>query len=406
MNDPIPAGSVRGYQSPLIAKPRIQSIDLLKGLVMIIMALDHVRHLAHRDAIACINPLDFATTTPILFFTRWITNFCAPVFIFLSGASIFFSGKRKTKKEISIFLLQRGIWLIILELTVLAFGWESNLYYNRLVLQVIWVIGLCMVCFSALIFLPSKIQTAFGLILVFGHNLLDRFNNIGNSPADFIWAVLHVRHNFPLDPQHRIMLAYPLIPWIGVMLLGFRFGEIYSSDFPAKKRKNVLLQLGTFSLLLFVILRAWNFYGDANPWALQRNFILTLCSFINTTKYPPSLLYLLTTLGLSFFLLAFSESWKSKLVSAISIYGRVPMFYYILHVYLIHLSVWVVFFAGGHHWTEVIFTKRQSGYPDGFGLSLRGVYLMWMIDVCLLYLPCKWYDKYKTLHHYKWTSYL
>jgi len=193
-------------------KKRIESIDILRGIVMVIMALDHVRHLGHWEVIAGINPLDLATTTPVLFFTRWITNFCAPVFIFLSGVSIFFMGRRKTKKEISLFLLQRGIWLIILELTILNFGWESNLYYYRLNLQVIWVIGLCMVCFSALIFLPSKIQTAVGLIMAFGHNLLDRFNHIGNTTADFIWAVLHVRHNFPIDQYHRVMIAYPLIP--------------------------------------------------------------------------------------------------------------------------------------------------------------------------------------------------
>jgi uncharacterized membrane protein len=402
----IPVKSIEDYQSPLTVKSRIQSIDLLKGLVMIIMAIDHVRHLGHRDMIAGMNPLDFATTTPLLFFTRWITHFCAPVFIFLSGVSIFFMGRRKTIKEISLFLLQRGIWLIILEITVLTFGWESNLYYNRLNLQVIWVIGLCMVCFSALIFLPSKIQTALGLILVFGHNLLDRFDNIGDSPTDFIWAVLHVRHSFIIDPSHRINIAYPLIPWIGVMLLGFRFGEIYKSGFPVKKRKNILLLLGTFSVLSFVLLRSGNFYGDAHPWVHQNSFIFTVCSFINTTKYPPSLLYLLMTLGPSFFFLAFSEGWKNKLVDVISIYGRVPMFYYILHIYLIHLSVWLVFFASGHHWSEVVFSKRQSGYPEGFGMSLGGVYIMWIINVCLLYLPCKWYDRYKTLHQYKWTSYV
>jgi uncharacterized membrane protein len=397
---------IAGYQNPLIAKSRIQSIDLLKGLVMIIMALDHVRHLGHRDFIAGLNPLDFANTTTSLFFTRWITNFCAPVFIFLSGVSVFIMGRRKTKKEISLFLLQRGIWLIILELTILAFGWESNLYYNRLNLQVIWVIGLCMVCFSALIFLPSKIQTAIGLILVFGHNLLDRFNDIGNSPTDFIWALLHVRHNFTIDQHHTIMLAYPLIPWIGVMLLGFRFGEIYKSDFPPKKRKSILLQLGIFSVLLYVLLRVGNFYGDTHPWAQQSNFIFTLCSFINTTKYPPSLLYLLTNLGFSFIFLAFAEGWKNKMVDAISIYGRVPLFFYILHIYFIHLSMWIIFFVSGHHWSEVVFAKRQSGYPDGFGLSLGGVYVLWIVVVCLLYLPCKWYDRYKTLHQYKWTSYI
>jgi uncharacterized membrane protein len=293
-----------------------------------------------------------------------------------------------------------------LELTILSFGWESNFYYYRTNLQVIWVIGLCKVCFSALIFLPSKIQTAIGLILVFGHNLLDRFNHIGNSATEFIWTVLHVRHNFPINQDHGIMLAYPLIPWIGVMLLGFRFGEIYKSDFPAKKRKTILLLLGTFSVLLFIFLRAGNFYGDVHPWTKQSNAIFTLFSFINTTKYPPSLQYLLLHLGCSFIFLAYAEGWKNNLVDTISVYGRVPMFYYIIHIYLIHLSVWIVFFAGGHHWSEVNFVKRQSGYPDGFGLSLVGVYIMWIIDVCLLYLPCNWYDRYKTLHHYKWTSYI
>jgi uncharacterized membrane protein len=395
------------YQSPLTTayKSRIQSIDLLKGLIMIIMALDHVRH-GHREFIAGMNPLDLTTTSPVLFFTRWITNICAPVFIFLSGVSIFFMMRRKKKKEISLFLLQRGLWLIILEITILNFGWEWNLYYYRLGLQVIWVIGLCMICFSALIYLPSKIQTAVGLLLVFGHNLLDKYNVIGNSFLDFIWAVLHVRHRFIIDQHHTVMLAYPLIPWIGVMLLGFQFGVIYKPDFPPQKRKRILLLLGFFSILLFLILRSGNFYGDANPWAQKSNFIYTLCSFIDTVKYPPSLQYLLTNLGIAFIFLAFAEGWKNKLVDIISVYGRVPMFYYIVHVYLIHVSLWVVFFASGHHWNEVDFTKRISGYPIGFGLSLGGVYFLWVLVVCLLYFPCKWYDRYKTQHHYRWTSYI
>jgi uncharacterized membrane protein len=390
----------------LIVKQRIQSLDILKGGVMIIMALDHVRHLSHIDYIRGEDPLNFATTTPFLFFTRWITNYCAPVFIFLSGSSVFFMSRTKSKKELGRFLLTRGLWLIFLELTVLHFGWESEFYYYRLNLQVIWVIGLSMIFLSALIFLPSRVQLIAGLLLVFGHNLPDRFTITGSSAMDIIWSLLHVRHVFAIDKLHSVSVSYPLIPWVGVMLLGFRFGTFYKKDFPQGKRKSILLKMGIACVLLFCVLRTGNFYGDSFHWEKQNSAIFTILSFVNTTKYPPSLLYLLITLGPAFIFLSLAENLRNKIFGAVSIFGRVPMFYYILHVYLIHFFVWVLFFLYGHSWIEIDFARRQSGYPDGFGLSIFGVYVLWIISVFALYFACKQYNNYKSRHSYWWLSYL
>lgn len=390
----------------MIKKNRIQSIDLLRGLVMIIMALDHTRDFFHIDVAIGNDPLNFATTSPLLFMTRWITHFCAPVFVFLAGSSAYFSGRTKTKRELSFFLFTRGLWLIFLEVTVIYFSWQFNFYYALVVLQVIWAIGLSMVFLSILVYLPKGILWLIGIILVFGHNSVDQFNEVSDSFGGFIWSVLHVPHPFSFGQSHTLFVLYPVLPWLGAMMLGYLFGDLYKSDMDAAKRKKLLLQLGIGSILLFVLLRSINLYGDASHWNQQSNFIFTVLSFINATKYPPSLLYLLMTIGPAMIFLAFTENATNKISRFISVYGRVPMFYYIIHFYLLHTLAFTLFFATGHTSAELDFINRFAGFPENFGFHLWLVYLIWIGVILLLYFPCRWYDKYKSTHTQWWLSYL
>ncbi len=390
-----------------LQKSRVQSIDLLRGLVMIIMALDHARDFFHAATNSGIDPLDFSKTSPVLFLTRWITHFCAPVFVFLSGTSIYFVSQRKTKQELSRFLFTRGIWLMIMELTIVYFGWEGTLSYLFFGAFVIWVLGLSMVVLSVLIFLPRILLLILSLVIVFGHNLLDPFDaNVSQSLSGFLYSVLHVPHEFVIDSKHTFLVLYPLLPWVGVMALGIFFGELYKPDISVQKRKKILLQLGLGTILLFVILRSGNFYGESFHWKTQSTEIFTLLSFINTTKYPPSLLYLLMTIGPGMLFLAFAEQWKNKLTSKIIVYGRVPFFYYILHIYLLHAIALVIFFANGHQLSELNHGKYLGGFGPGNGIHLWQTYLLWMGAVVLLYFPCRWYNNYKSTHTNWWLSYL
>jgi uncharacterized membrane protein len=329
-------------------KARIISIDLLRGLVMLIMALDHARDYLHLDFFRGNDPLDFATTSTPLFLTRWITHFCAPVFVFLAGASIFFSGIKTDKKSLSLFLLKRGLWLVAIEIIVITFGWTFDPGYHLIVLQVIWAIGLSMVCMSLIVFLPKAIILLAGLALVFGHNLLDVYDKLPNTLSGFVWAVLHVQKLFMIDATHRIVVVYPLIPWLGLMMLGYVFATLYLPDIKKTKRRNVLTALGAGCMLLFVLLRFGNIYGEPENWEVQKTTTFTFLSFINTTKYPPSLLYLLMTIGPSLLFLAFAENLKGWWVRATVIFGRVPFFYYIVHIYLLHIIAGILFFASGH----------------------------------------------------------
>ena len=251
---------------------RIQSIDILRGLIMIIMALDHTRDYFHADAFI-FDPLDLQKTTVFLYFTRWITHFCAPIFVLLAGTSAFISGQRKSKKELSGFLLKRGIWLIVLEESVVNFGWFFNIHFNFFILGVIWVLGICMIILAGLIFLPRKLIFWIGLIMVFGHNLLDPIHFPDNNFSGFIWGALHDRKIYTLGQIH-INEAYHLIPWAGVMALGYCLGNIFGKDFDPARRKKILLQLGSASLLLFIIIRGINAYGNLSPWSPQSSPIL------------------------------------------------------------------------------------------------------------------------------------
>jgi uncharacterized membrane protein len=375
---------------------------------MIIMALDHVRDYFHADAFVY-DPLDLDKTSVVLFFTRWITHFCAPIFVLLAGTSAFISGQRKTKKELASFLVKRGIWLIILEETVVNFSWFFNIHFNFFIFGVIWVLGLCMIFLAGLIFLPRIIILGTGLLMVFAHNLLDDVHFPGNDTLGFLWGMLHDRKVFPLGPVH-IAEAYHIIPWVGVMALGYCLGSVFANGFDAAKRKKILLWLGSASLVLFIILRGINIYGDLYPWTQQLTPLYSFLSFINISKYPPSLDYLLVTEGFALLFLAITENISNRLTKFISVYGRVPMFYYLVHIFLIHLGAMGAAVLNGYHWTDMTgFTSWIDYMPNlkGYGFPLGIVYGIWVTIVLILYPFCKMYDGYKSRHKEKWwLSYL
>ena len=393
------------------AKRRIESVDILRGIVMVIMALDHVRDGVHRGAFTD-DPLNLATTTPALYFTRWITHFCAPVFIFLSGTSIYLQSLRKTKKELSLFILKRGLWLIVAEWTIIAFGWTFNPFFNFIPFQVIWAIGISMVVLSGIILLPFKAILAMGLVIVFGHNLLDIPEAAEGFKAGFLWDLLHHGHfaMYSFAPNHFLAIVYPFVPWTGLMMLGYCFGKFFVPAFSAERRKKIFIILGTALVLFFVILRYSNLYGDPHPWTVQKNQLYTFLSFINVHKYPGSLLYMCVTIGISILFLGLIDKVKNGFTNIMVVYGRTAFFYYIAHLYLIHLIYTILFFARGHSMQDAIASMQNLPFLfviPGEGYGLGTVYLVWIVVVILLYPVCKWYDNYKTNHKEKWwLSYL
>ncbi|MDB5231296.1 MAG: hypothetical protein JWN76_2101 [Chitinophagaceae bacterium] len=386
-----------------LTKNRIQSVDLLRGLVMIIMALDHTRDYFHSSA-QLYPPLDLSHTSAAIFLTRWITHFCAPVFMFLAGTSAYLVGQRKSKKELSFFLLTRGLWLMFLDLSVIGFGWTFNIHFPAFFFDTLWALGVSMVALSIFIHLPFKVILALGIIISAGHNLLDNFHVQGNNLLAFLWGEVHDQRIFKFG-GYTLMTAYPVLSWIGIIALGYCFGALYKNGSDPVKRKRSLLLLGSSAIILFILLRVANLYGDQQLWSAQKSGLFTFLSFINVTKYPPSLLYTLVTLGPAIIFLAFAEKPLNKVTSVISLYGRVPMFYYLLHIYLIHLMAMAAAQLTGFGWKSMI----VDDFPEvkGFGFSLGIVYLIWIGVVLVLYSVCKSYDKYKTAHKEKWwLSYL
>jgi len=385
---------------------RIQSIDLLRGIVMIIMALDHCRDMLHYNNSIGQGPLDFGTTTPALFLTRWITHFCAPVFVFLSGTGIFlYSSKGKSKKQIAIFLFTRGLWLIFAEIFIIGPLWDF--YFFEFFLQVIWAIGLSMVFLSVLQFLPYRVLFVIGLLIVFGHNLLDNITVEQPFLKSVLWSVIHKEHLYQISDHLQLVIQYPFLPWLGLMILGYALGKLYLPETSAEYRKKFLLITGLASIALFIIIRFVNIYGDMHQWSHQKTPVFTLLDFVNTTKYPPSLLYILMTIGPALVFLSFAENISTRFSRKIAIFGKVPFFYYILHVALIRSISWAAFFVSGHTWSDLDFTHfREGSLPYGSGYSLWVVYLTWVAVIIILYFPCRWYSKYKTTHKYWWLSYL
>ncbi|MGZ3949266.1 MAG: DUF1624 domain-containing protein, partial [Flavisolibacter sp.] len=357
---------IKGMPKP-VGSYRVESIDLLRGLIMIIMAIDHVRDYFHAAAFTD-DPLNLQTTTPILFFTRWVTHYCAPLFVFLSGISASLVGQRKGKQYLTRFLITRGLWLVFLELTVVCFAWFFNPTFTTQLLGVIWALGWSMVFLAGFIHLPKWVTITIGLALVFGHNLLDGVHVSSPLAASLGWSVVH-QFNFFKIGSLNVLVGYPLIPWIGVMALGYCLGSIYKKDGNTAKRKRLLMYLGIASILLFIIIRYSNLYGDPSQWKEQRSALYTFFSFLKVTKYPPSLLYLLMTIGPGLVFLSLTENINGLIPQGIKTIGRVPMFYYLVHLYLIHIGSLIAAVLSGRPWSDMVnFSTWISLEP-----KLRGI---------------------------------
>ncbi|HET6851313.1 MAG TPA: heparan-alpha-glucosaminide N-acetyltransferase domain-containing protein [Pyrinomonadaceae bacterium] len=399
---------------------RVDSIDLLRGIVMVIMMLDHTRDFVH-NAVYQFPPEDLSRTNVALFFTRWITHFCAPVFVFLAGTGAYLQFARgKSKAELSRFLVTRGLWLIILELTVVRLGISFSLDYRFLAfLQVIWVIGVSMIILAALIHLPLKVIAGFGLVMIAVHNLFDDFRVTSWRPGTpvpgfgaTIWILLHQAFEglpFPTSSGPVAFVIYPLVPWIGVMAVGYAFGALYQWE--ARRRRRWLLIIGAETTALFIIIRAINVYGDPAKWSEQKNALFTVLSFVNTSKYPPSLLFLLMTLGPSILALLWFEAAPSTgaIRNFFVTFGRVPLFFYLLQWFTAHIISILLHLAFGKPAGWLFKSPVElftNGPPQGTGFNLGIVYLSWIAGVLLLYPLCKWFADVKQRRRDWWLSYL
>ncbi|MEW6405200.1 MAG: heparan-alpha-glucosaminide N-acetyltransferase domain-containing protein [Chloroflexota bacterium] len=386
---------------------RIPCMDLLRGLVMVIMALDHTRDFLSN---AQFSPLDLTQTTPALFFTRWITHFCAPIFILLAGTSAFlYSSCGRTNAEAARFLFIRGLLLIVLEFTLVHFGWFFKFDYHFLLAQVIWAIGWSMLILSGLIALRLPIcGLAFvAIAIIAGHNLLDPVRADQFDALQWLWIILHQPDIINFAAGRQLYALYSIVPWSGVMMAGYALGPIFL--FRSEERRKWLFRLGLGLILAFVILRWSNVYGDPQRWIQFQDTGLKFLSFINTTKYPPSLLFLLMTLGPAFLLLAAFERIRPDvfLVRFFTVFGRVPLFYYVLHLILIHAIAITLSYVryGEAPWFFGTGWMLRFALPPDYGYGLPIVYLVWLGVVALLYPICYWFARIKQSSRAGWLSY-
>ncbi|MBS1521703.1 MAG: DUF1624 domain-containing protein [Bacteroidetes bacterium] len=384
-------------------KERIHAIDIIRGLIMVIMTLDHSRDFLHYPGPS---PLNMQTTTVILFFTRWITHYCAPTFVFLSGVSAFLAGQLRTKRELSLFLLKRGAWLILSDALIISFLFSLNLQYHMLVLEVLWAIGFGMIILALLISAPRAVIAVIALLIIFGHNALDYVQLPQNGIAGTLSTVFLTAAGsvMPLSSSRAVAELYAVIPWTGALLLGYVSGKLYQTGTDPGKRQRVLLVCGFSFICLFIVVRLINHYGDPAPWSVQRNTAHTLLSFLNTTKQTPSLLFFSMTLGPVIILLALVEKLNNRVTAFFEVYGNVPYFYFIGHLSLLRLMNIVLIALKG-------LPFKSDGNPfvwqaQGFGFPLWAVYLFWLFVVAAFYYPCKWYGNYKRTHRQWWLSYL
>lgn len=394
-----------------LTKGRVQSIDVLRGIVMIIMALDHVRDFFHDEAFTK-DPLDPGTTYGAIYFTRWITHFCAPVFIFLAGTSGYLQGLRKSKGELSKFLITRGLWLILAEWLIISFGLTFDPGYHIIPFQVIWAIGISMVVLGIVVWLPYTAIFILGALIVLGHNMLDyvEAENAALKQSNGFWLdILHgARFAFyPWAAGHNIVIVYPFVAWAGIMMMGYCAGRLFEAPVDPKKRKKTLLAIGSGLIVFFIIIRFINSYGDPSPWKDFPSALSDFFSFMNVTKYPPSVMYASITLGPALIVLALLEGVQNKVTEFAKIYGRVPFFYYVIHFYLIHLLTVIAFFASGYGTKDIVDPNSFFFFrPVAFGFDLWVVYLVWISVILILYPLCKWYNNYKSTHKHWWLSYL
>ena len=409
--------TIRDLQSPetaplaptqaAVAHHRLASVDLLRGLVMVLMALDHTRDFFSN---ARFSPLDLMQTTTALFFTRWITHYCAPVFVLLAGTGAYLYGAPgRSNHEVARFVFMRGLLLIVLEFTLVHFGWFFNFDYHFLLAQVIWMIGWSMVILAGMILarVPLWALAALGIIMIAGHNLLDPVGADEFGSFRWLWIILHQPELIDFAPGRQVLAFYSLIPWAGVMMVGYALGIVFL--LPQNQRRTWLLGLGLALMLLFVALRWVNLYGDPQPWREQSNPLWTVLSFINTTKYPPSLLFLLMTLGPALAALAVFDGVNAKnfLARVFVVFGRVPLFYYVLHLILIH-AVAVAFSYvryGDASWLFGTGWMLRFALPEDYGYELPAVYLVWLGVVLILYPVCNWFAHLKERSRTRWLSY-
>jgi uncharacterized membrane protein len=374
---------------------RLDSVDLLRGIVMVIMALDHARAFFGTSGW---DP-GFATASAATFVTRWMTHFCAPVFVLLAGTGASLSLRRgRSRRGLARFLLTRGAWLAALDVTLVSFAWFFRIG-APLVSDVMWVIGWSMIVLALLVHLPVRFTAIFGLVLVAGHNALDGLHARSFGSASWAWTLLHEQGVIRL-PWGDWFVGYPLVPWVGVMALGYALGFTLT-DGPGRRRR--LVKIGGWMLALFVVLRSANVYGDPQPWSQSASFLLSVFSFVNCHKYPPSLLYLLMTLGPALLALAALDRVRASARNPLLVFGRVPLFYYVVHLYLIHLAAGLAFLPrlgpGAFH-------VDPDAPPAAFGVKLGIVYLVWAGAVLAMYPLCRWFAGLKQRRRSIWLSYL
>jgi uncharacterized membrane protein len=381
------------------SRGRVASIDALRGMVMVLMVLDHARDFFVGFNV---NTTNLAITTPPLFFTRWVTHFCAPVFVFLAGVSAYLYGERHGKPRLSRFLLTRGLWLIVLEVTIVRFAWTPDPFYRVTLLQVIWVIGWAMTILAALCRLPIVATIALGSVLVAGHDTLNGIHAGQLGSLGWTWTLLHERGVLEPWAGHRFLIAYPLLPWIGVIALGYGFGTVF--DKPPEERRRTILRFGLVATAGFGALRLANVYGDPVPWSSNGGTLWAVLSFLNCEKYPPSLLYLLMTLGPALCVLAVLPDEKTRpLVAKLVTFGSVPLFFYVAHL---HLLRWTSLPLGVARWGAAAFTPPPAGHAGSPELSLWSAYLASALACAILYRPCRWFAELKARRKDWWIGYL
>jgi uncharacterized membrane protein len=380
---------------------RLESIDVVRGVIMILMALDHTRDFFGMPGQNLVN---LANTTAPLFLTRWVTYFCAPVFFLLMGTGAYLAGRRRSPGKLSWFLLTRGLWLILLELVLArCLVYQFNIDYRVTMLLVLWALGWALITLSVLVHLPGFVITTFGVLLIVGHNLFDSV-----SSTNPLWSILHAPGFVLNTPNHVVFVAYPLIPWIGVTAVGYSLGRVYG--WAGARRRSFLVCLGCLLILAFFVIRGLNTYGDPARWMPQETAVFTVLSFLNTTKYPPSLLFLLMTLGPAVLFLWAMDRGTPRFLRSALVFGKVPLFFYVLHFSLIHLLAIAVCYVryGSAHW---MFESPDLGNypftpPPDWGYSLPVVYLVWAFVVIAMYLPCRWFARLKQQRSDAWLSYL
>jgi uncharacterized membrane protein len=390
------------------ARARLESIDLLRGLIMVLMALDHARDFFTNVKF---DPLDLTQTNPALYLTRWLTHFCAPNFIFLAGVAAFLTGHRgKTTRELSWFLFSRGLWLAFLEISwVRCLGWEFNFDYHNVGVGVLWAIGWGMVVLAALVWLPRGVVGILGVLMICLHNLTDGLAPAALGNFGWLWAVLHVSSALHPAAGFNFAIGYPLVPWMGVLAAGYGFGNVFLLE--ADKRQRLLRGLGLGLITLFVVLRALNGYGNPRPWQPQSRWLFTAFAFLDVHKYPPSLDYLLITLGPALVLLSYFDRGTPRLLRPLLVFGRVPLFYYLLHLPLLHgLAVIAAWFRHGRvGWmfaSPFAPPTPETTPPPNAGFDLPVVYFVWIATVFALYPVCRWFAGVKARRKDAWLSYL